>query len=130
MIIRKTMDGFRVSVEDGCLCHQGGTFTRHAPLTRREDVLTLAEAISLFDHAEMPSLAAAAAKLARRGPLDLWPLVEEAARLSHRAGTRPADMPRPQRAVHVVVWTPDELRIAANGLIVAPRHTRLIMVDE
>jgi hypothetical protein len=130
-IARKTADNFRVTIEGGALCHQGGTFTRHAPLTSTADVLELAEAVSLFERAEMPSLASAAAKLSKRGPLSLWPLVEEAARLSHRAGTRPADMPRPQRMVRLAgPAEPGDAALRAAGFIPAVRIGRRIMVEE
>lgn len=129
-ITRKSLNGFVITIEGGCLCHQGGTFTRHAPLTSKDDVFELAEAVSLFDRAEMPSLAAAASKLAKRGPLSLWPLVDMAARLSHRAGTRPADVRPPQKAVDVSVWAPEELRAREAGCVVAPKGTRRVLVDE
>lgn len=130
-ITRKTLDNFRVTIEGGALCHSGGTFTRHAPLAQTADILELAEAVSLFDRAEMPSLAAAAAKLSQRGPLSLWPLVEEAARLSHRAGTRPADMPRPVRQVRLTgPGEPGDVALRAAGYIPAVRIGRLAMVEE
>jgi hypothetical protein len=130
-ISRMTADNFNVTVENGALCHGGGTFTKHAPLTTMADVLELAEAVSLFDRAEMPSLAAAAAKLAKRGPLSLWPLVEEAARLSHRAGTRPADMPRPQRMVRLAgPAEPGDVALRAAGFIPAVCIGRRVLVDE
>lgn len=131
MIARKTMDGFRVTIENGELCHAGGTFTRYAPLATTDDILVLAEAVSLFDRAEMPSLSGAATKLAKRGPLSMWPLIEEAARMSHRAGTRPADMPRPQRMVRLAgPAEPGDAAIRAAGFIPPVRLGRRVMVDE
>jgi hypothetical protein len=127
-ITRKTLDGFPVVIEDGELGTHRATFTRHAPLRTVADVLELAEAVSLFERAEMPSLATAAAKLSKRGPLSLWPLVEEAARLSHKAGTRPADVAPPMRTARVSVWTPEEAAARANGFVVAPRGTVAVKV--
>ncbi len=130
-ITRRTLDGFLVTIEDGALGTHRSTFTRHAPLRIMTDVLELAEAIPMFDRAEMPSLATAAAKLAKRGPLSLWPLVGEAARLSHRAGTRPADMPRPQRMVRLAgPAEPGDAALRAAGFIPAVRIGRLAVVEE
>ncbi len=120
---RTTADGHRVVIDPaGCLAHSGGTFTRHAGLSVA-DALVVAEAVVLFDRAEMPALAGAAARLAKRGPLSLWPLVEAAALASHRAGTRPSDMPAPVRVAQVAVWTPAELRARATWALVMPRGT-------
>jgi hypothetical protein len=130
-ISRKTADNFNVTIENGALSHGGGTFTRHAPLTTMADVLELAEAVSLFDRAEMPSLAAAAAKLAKRGPLSLWSLVEEAARLSYRAGTRPADMPRPRRMVRLAgPAEPGDVALRTAGFIPAVRIGPRVLMEE
>lgn len=124
-IRRTTCNGFSVTIENGQLCHAGGTFTRHAGVCMA-DALELAEAIGMFDRAEMPSLMAAASKLAKRGPLSLWPLVKEAARLSHLAGTRPADMPRPTETITTAdAFTADDLRLPQN-MIRAARPGRRI----
>lgn len=129
-LTRRTADDKLVTVEDGLLCHQGGTFTRHAALGLA-DSLVLAEAIGLFERTEMPSLTEAAAVLRRRGPVQLWPLVEMANRLSHRAGTRPAWADRPQRKVRLAdAATPQDLAIRAQGYIVMPRPGRVAIVDE
>jgi hypothetical protein len=122
-ITRKTLDGFIVTIENGALGTHRATFTRHAPLRTMADVLELAEAVPMFERAEMPALATAAAKLAKRAPLSLWPLVEEAARLSHKAGTRPSDVPAPEREIRVAVWTEEELRRRAAGFVVMPSST-------
>lgn len=130
-IIRTTMDGFRVTIEGGALSHGAGTFTRHGPLSTMTDVLALAEVVSLFDREEMPSLAAAAADLAKRGGLSVCPLHERAARLSHRSGTRPADMPRPQRNVRLAgPAEPGDGTLRSAGYIPAVRVGRLVLINE
>lgn len=122
------MDGYRVRVEDGRLGNLRGAFTRHAPVETMADALAVAECVSLFDLAEMPALAAAASKLSRRGPVEVWSLVEEAAKLSHKAGTRPADMPAPTKTMRVAVWTPQEIALRQAGSIVSPKSTRKVEV--
>lgn len=93
---RITLDGFRVEVDaSGCLAHAGGTFTRHASLPLAMALL-VAEAVGLLERREMPVLMAVASRMAkRREPVAFWDLVTAACLESHKAGTRPADMPIP-----------------------------------
>jgi hypothetical protein len=125
---RRTLDGFVVDLDSqGRLAHGGGNFTRHPGLSI-PDALVVAEAVGLFERQEMPSLASAAATLAKKGPLSLWPVVKLTTKLSHRAGTAPADMPVPRREVDVAVWAPHEIRARQAGFVVAPKGTRRISV--
>jgi hypothetical protein len=94
----KTHDGKAVLVlASGDVTDQiGYTWTRHRTLDVQTALLVAEEAF-LFDAAEMPSLMVAASRLAKRSPRGVLPGDPRAlaSKLSHKAGTRPADIPAP-----------------------------------